>query len=151
MGTSKLVTGGTLQSPRADNIKTSSSILGRAWSWWVPGARTGIYTEPTVPTIQCTRGWQGRQPGPTHASTIWEPLPGLEGRLKKLDSVLGHSWALFLCQGGMCDSPCSEWGLLARRRRKQSHHCAPRGIPTQLPAPTSPSWWGLAQIGRAHV
>lgn len=31
------------------------------------------------PAAQCTRGRRGRRPGPTHASTIWEPLPGLGG------------------------------------------------------------------------
>lgn len=57
------------------------------------------------------------------------PCQASKGRLKKLDSVLGHSWALFLSQGGMCDSPSSEWEPLTRQRRKQSHHCAQEGSP----------------------
>lgn len=57
------------------------------------------------------------------------PCQGSEGQLKKLDSVLGHSQALFLSQGGMRDSPCSEWRPLVRWRRKQSGHCVQEGSP----------------------
>lgn len=89
-----------------------------------------MHTVPSVPATQCTSGQQGRQPGPSHASTIWEPLPGLKGQLKKLDPVPGHSQALFLSQGGMRDSPCSEWRPLVRwGRREQSSHCTPEGSP----------------------
>lgn len=76
--------------------------------------------------------------GPLMPVPSGSPCQASEGQLKKLDSVLGHSWALFLSQGGMCDSPSREWGPLARQRRKQSRHCAgessPRGSRLQ-PAP----------------
>lgn len=73
-------------------------------------------------------GGAGSQ-GPLMPVPSGSPCQASKGRLKKLDSVLGHSWALFLSQGGMCDSPSSEWEPLTRQRRKQSHHCAQEGSP----------------------
>lgn len=52
--------------------------------------------------------------GPLMPVPSGSPCQASEGQLKKLDSVLGHSQALFLSQGGMRDSPCSEWRPLVR-------------------------------------
>lgn len=71
---------GAQQSPGTADPRTSPSILSRAWRRWGEGEQgPPIHTAPSVPATQCTSGQRGRQPGPTHASTIWEPLPGLGG------------------------------------------------------------------------
>lgn len=118
-----------LQSPGPGNIKTSSSTLGRAWSRWFLGPGQACTLDPlSQPHNAQEVGGAGSQ-GPLMPVPSGSPCQTSKGRLKKLDSVLGHSWALFLSQGGMCDSPCSEWGPLARQMRKQSHHCAQEGSP----------------------
>lgn len=122
-------------------------MQSRAWRQWSGGV--GVGHTRTLHPVSWPHNAQGAggagSQGPLMPVPSGSPCQASEGPQKKLDSVLGHSRALFLSQGGMCDSPCSEWGPPVRRRRKQSHHCAPRGLPTRLPAPTSPSWRGLAQ------
>lgn len=82
--------------------------------------------------------------GPLMPVPSGRPCQVLEGQLKKPDSVLGHSQALFLSQGGKRDSPPVNGGPW-RERGENRALTVPRGLPTQLPAPTGPSWHGLAQ------
>lgn len=85
--------------------------MGRAWTRWVsqrPG-QTCTLDPLSWPHNAQEAGRAGSQ-GPLIPVPSESPCQTSEGWLKKLDSVLGHSWALFLSQGGMCDSPSREWG-----------------------------------------
>lgn len=127
-----------MQSPRPDTIESSSSILGRAWSWWVPGACTGIYTEPTVPTTQCTRGRQGRQPGPTHASTIWEPLPGLEGPAEEAGLCPGAQLGSILMSRGECVTLLGVNGAPGKAEEETEPSLCPKRAPHAAPGSNQP-------------
>lgn len=122
---------GAQQSPRAADCRPNPSILSRAWRHWSPGGPGGhacTLHPVSQPHNAQGAGGAGRQ-GPLMPVPSGSPCQASQGRQKKPDSVLRHSWALFLSQGGMRDSPCREWGPLARRRRKQSRPCAQEGSP----------------------
>lgn len=121
---------GTAEAWAADS-RPSPSIPSRAWRQWGMG-RWGcprMHTAPSVPAAQCTRGPRGRQPGPTHASTIWAPWPGPGGPAEEAGLCPGAQSGSLLISRGMRDSPRSEWRPPARRRSKQSPHCAQEGSP----------------------
>lgn len=74
--------------------------------------------------------------GPLMPVPSGRPCQVLEGQLKKPDSVLGHSQALFLSQGGKRDSPPVNGGPW-RGGGGNRALTVPRGLPTRLPAPGS--------------
>lgn len=68
------------------------------------GGWGGAYTHtaPSVLAAQCTRGRRGRQPGSTHASTIWEPLPGLRGPTEEAGLCPGaQSGSILISRGNV--------------------------------------------------
>lgn len=59
-----------------------------------------MHTVPSVLATQCTRGQRGRPPEPTHASTIWGPLPGLGGPAKEAGLCPGAQLGSILISRG---------------------------------------------------
>lgn len=137
---------GAQQSPGAADSRPSPSIVSRAWRQWSPGApgRQACTLQPvSQPHNAQGAGGAGSQ-GPLMPVPSGSPCQASESWQKKLDSVLGHSRALFLSQGGMRDSPRSEWGPLARWRRNRAV-TVPKRAPHTAPGSDRPSWQGLAQ------
>lgn len=93
---------GAQQGPGAADSRPSPSILSRAWRQWAlrggePGRRAHC-TQCLGHTMH--KGPAGQAARAHSCQYHLEPLPGLRGPVKKLDSVPGHSRALFLSQGG---------------------------------------------------
>lgn len=130
----KSVAGGGAQRPQ---VRTLEQRIRRQApiSWAEPGDSGFLGTRQarTLDPVSWSHNAQeadgaGSQ-GPLMPVPCGSPCQASEGQLKRPDSVLEHSRALFLSQGGMCDSPAREWRPLVRWRSKQSFHCAREGSP----------------------
>lgn len=74
--------------------------------------------------------------GPLVPVPSWEPLPGLGGLAEELDSVLGHSQALFLSQGENVTLLAGNGGPGGVGEENRASLCPREGSPL----PPAPSW-----------
>lgn len=82
---------------------TLPHILSRAWrQWFFLGTRQACTLDPVswMHNAQEAAGAGGQ--GPLMPVPSGSPCQASQGQLKRLDSVLGHSQALFLSQGWEC-------------------------------------------------
>ena len=117
---------------QARRLHPEQSLETEGSGQWVEG-RAGTHTASVSPPHNAQGAGGAGGQGPLMPVPSGSPCQASEAWLKKLDSVLGHSQALFLSQGGKRDSPCRERGPPARWGRKTGPSLCPRRLPTCPP------------------